>query len=105
MASARPTLHQLRDALAEGVASEWYDLGVCLEVSSGILQTIEQDYGTSHRRLTAMIETWLSKNPKGCWRNIIDALKEMDKNNVVGKITEKYLSAESSSVPAVEGTH
>ena len=39
-----------------------------------------------------LLSTWLQKYPSKGWRDIIGALREMDKNEIADEVEEQYIS-------------
>ena len=97
----KPTIKQLIDVLKEKV--DWYELGIQLDITTGVLKYIKEDNDTAKQRLIAMLEKWLSKYPEKGWSHIVDALRQMEKNDVADDVNEKYCSAVSSSVSHYSG--
>ena len=98
MATARPTIKELSSELSD-VVGKWRDLGIELEIPSGKLDAIKDDHGSSKQRLTAMLEWWLSKYPKKGWKDIVDALRAIDKEDVADIVQQKYCGTSAGAVP------
>ena len=71
--------------------SDWYSLGLYLEIPESELKTIEANYPKVERRNQEVCATFIRSNPKASWKLIIQALNKMDENCLAGEIHEKYL--------------
>ena len=100
MASVKPTILKLRDALLE-VTADWYTLGLRLDISTGTLNAIK---ATNHEKvddcMNDMLQKWLGKYPDRGWSDIITALRAMERNDIANEVAMKYCNstADSSSL-------
>ena len=62
----------------EGVATEWYDLGVeLLDSNTAVLDVIKSDHQSSHDRCSQMFKTWLKMKPNASWSQLVRALNNI----------------------------
>ncbi len=67
-------LQRLTRLLFAGRA-KWRELGMQLGVSKGRLKVIEEEYGTSHRRFTKVISSWMSGTESPTVHKLVDGLR------------------------------
>ena len=94
--SSQPTLCQLFNAL-QPVSSDWYTLGIELDYDTSTLNIIESNHHKVKYCLRDLLSKWLWKYPtKGWslvgWRDIIGALRKMDRNNVADEVETRSYS-------------
>ena len=67
------------------IASDWFNLGVALGLSSGTLKTIESNYPKDARRcLTEMVVAWLQMkdNSQPSWQSLASVLSTPSVNRI-----------------------
>ena len=58
-----------------GISHKWYDVGVQLNLESGVLKRIQRQYSNPADCLREMLEEWLKRvNPYPSWRALVQAL-------------------------------
>ena len=100
--SAQPTLSQLFNAL-QPVSADWYTLGIQLDYDASTLDVIRED---NHHKVEHCMEdllsSWQQKYPNKGWRDIIGALRKMNRNDIANEIEKQYISP-SPGVAVWEG--
>ena len=81
-----PELKQLTIACKS--VTEWYELGIQLDLSTSQLKDIEVTYKVNgmKRLRSEMFDAWLKSSPKATWGDLITALKNMNENRVASDI-------------------
>lgn len=75
-------------SLVKDVA-DWFTLGILLGLQYASLEHIERNHpGDTTRRKQAMIAAWLEGNPHATWRQLADALKEMNQQFIAHNLEE-----------------
>jgi len=75
----------------EQVVYEWFDLGLQLGLSDGVLHAIEHDYHRIGERKTEMISKWMKSatlNPT--WCSLANALHAIDMHAVAERISAEH---------------
>ena len=71
--------------------TDWYMLGVHLDIPHHKLDEIEKNYTKDNGRCKLEIfKIWLSADEHPTWKKIVQALKRMGENSVANRIQEKY---------------
>ena len=94
-------MKELTDVLSDKV--DWYELGIKLDIPSGTLNAIKEEHDTVKRRLVAMLEKWLNKYPERGWSDVVDALRSMERNDIVNEVARKYCNSTTDSSQSVLG--
>ena len=72
-------------------AAKWYQLGVQLDIPSGMLKTIESNYPCDVQRcMTEVLDFWLRNAPERSWEKLTEALEAMGGYGVLVKKLRKY---------------
>ena len=58
------------------VSSDWFELGMALDVSTGKLKEIEATYKKSSRCMIEMLEAWIKQGGNRTHYQIIEALRD-----------------------------
>ena len=96
---ATPTLKELKIALKS--VSDWYSLGIYLDLKSHQLKTIENNHrGDNERCGTEMLDCWLNNTATPTWEAIIKALDWMEQRGVADEIRRKCVISNTT----IEGT-
>ncbi|XP_064390037.1 uncharacterized protein LOC135337940 isoform X3 [Halichondria panicea] len=97
-------LQVVRHAVWE-VRSDWFDLGVELDISHGTLMEIKADHKEVNQCFTAMLQCWLSQtSPPPTWATLIEALnstvigRQDIANNIGPDLRGHFESTDKSSV-------
>ena len=94
----KPSHKLLRKYVINEVAPYWHTLGEMLlkEGSVHMLQIIEENYPRDVQRCCRnMFEYWLNIDTEASWNKLIAALKEIDQNQLIGRIEKDVLKGTS----------
>ena len=91
MSDVKPKLKQLALELRDLTWSEVVQLAVQLEIKYQTLRQIEERYSDVKARVIAAMDCWLELDPTASWKNIVKALKAIEKNVLAEKIKYCYL--------------
>ena len=81
---------KLKDLVYELKEVDWHELGVQLEVPTHILNNFGKENQTEARKLSEVLQYWLNNNDAN-WKEIIEALRRIDKHeNIIKKIESEY---------------
>ena len=78
------------------VNTEWYDLGIYLDLPEHILKPIGSNPDVEGR-LRMMVSKWLGYDPQASWDKLAAALNAMGKNTIAANIRSKYVRADSET--------
>ena len=93
-----PTLNQLSVAL-RGLEN-WYLLGLQLNISTDILDSIEKIHDRRARQCIEMVRHWINNSKNPTWEAIHEALKNIGESVLAEEIASKYnIQPGSSSKP------
>ena len=70
----------------------WYDLGLQLNLSREILNTISPQFRSPIDFFLEMLKIWLTSSDNTSWKALLDALRSptMEKNRLAGDLERKY---------------
>ena len=95
------TLDNLGRVLDEilDVSTQWYLLGLQLNVQPGTLDSIQAQYSEPKRQLLEMLKTWLTTGDNPSWKILIEALKcrSVGANQLAGVLETKYCPVEGTN--------
>lgn len=76
--------------LSNEISSKWRDFGDRLEISSDVLDGIEQNQTGSSAMFGCVVQYWLNKSDESdcTWETIITILKDMLYNKAASKVTD-----------------
>ena len=83
--------------------TNWYQLGVYLNLQTHELNKIQQDHanqGNDRQRLE-MLALWLQRTPNATWEDVVSALEQMGENRVAENVCQKYIRRASKSYSTV----
>ena len=88
----------LKDLLKELklVASKWKNIGVMLDIDSGILDNIDADNPKNCENcLREMFKVWLkqSVNPAPSWQGMVEALDTLGEPKLARELKERYCTS------------
>ena len=88
-----PRLTTLLNELTNRVAAKWEEIGISLQLESGLLEIIKEDYPNNCRAcLREMLKEWMKQvNPPPSWSAIIKAVKDAGYSSLARTLREKYL--------------
>lgn len=80
----------MRDLISHVRTTEWYRLGLLLDLDDYNLQRIRVDARDNQEHLALVFETWLKtcKNPS--WLDIVRALNAIGENNLGAKLEQMF---------------
>ena len=81
---------QLRDLVTQVRTTNWYHLGLQLDIDDYSLQQIQADERGSQERKTCMFRTWLRVCENPSWKAVVKALKAIGENNLAAKLGQQY---------------
>ena len=71
--------------------SEWFSLGIQLNIKDSTLRDIAADHrGDVQRCKTEMLRAWLHSGPRNPWKKLATALKFMGNKVLARQILKKY---------------
>ena len=72
--------------------TNWYRLGINLNLRSHELDKIQQSYVNpeNDRQMLQMLGLWLRRTPNSTWEDVVSALEQMGENRVAENIRQKY---------------
>ena len=77
--------------------SNWYQLGINLDLETHNLDNIQQNYAhqeVDQQRLE-MLDLWLRRKLNDTWEDVVSALQQMGENRVAESIRQKYIRGRS----------
>ena len=83
-----PTLSQLSAELRD--FKNWYLLGLQLNISTDILDSIEKTHDTTVRQCIEMIQHWVNNSTNPTWGVVHDGLRNIGESVIAEKIAVKY---------------
>ena len=86
--SDRPKLKDLVNAVRK--ITDWYDLGLQVDLPEEILNGIRSDPDSSHRK-TLMLSKWLDYDPAASWQKLADALTTMGQVVAAKEVKTRFI--------------
>ena len=84
------TVAILKDLVSElQDVTDWYYLGLCLEIPLEKLQSIKQEYRHREDRKREVLLAWSDKE-KPTWVKVVNVLMDMRKMSLAQQIAQKY---------------
>ena len=93
MSHTQPTLVHLIVDL-DPVKAKWRRFGTFLDISDDELESIEVDCHNCEDKLREVCRKWLQTQPAGTWTDIIEALENMGRYDIVKDIRTKHFPEE-----------
>ena len=81
---------QLRDLISDVQTTEWYHLGLQLNLDSFKLRQIQVDARQNQEHLTLMFEAWLQVSENPSWQDVVRALKAIGERRVAAELQQKF---------------
>ena len=78
----------LRDLVTHVRTTEWYRLGLLLDLDEYNLRKIRIDGKSCQEHLTMMFETWLKACRNPSWGDVVKALERIGENRLVAKLEQ-----------------
>ena len=91
---------ELRDiivALKDVAGTQWYDLGLQLQLSPSTLDTIAADHQTADDRKRMMLRKWLQSDPEASWEKLVAALTLMGHKTTAAVIRSQFTLVSTDS--------
>ena len=86
--SDRPKLRDLVNAVRR--VTDWYDLGLQVDLPEEILNEIRSDPDSSHHK-TLMLSKWLDYDTAASWQKLADALTTMGQVVVAEEVKTRFI--------------
>ena len=80
----------LRDLISYVHTTEWYRLGLQLDVDSFRLRQIGKDARENQEHLTLMFEAWLKICNNPSWQDVVQALEAIGERRLAAKLEQKF---------------
>ena len=99
---------KLRDvikALEDVAGTQWYDLGLQLEISPSTLDTIASDHQTANECKRTMLGKWLQSDPEASWEKLAVALTLIGHKTTAAVIRRRqftFISANSNQEETID---
>ena len=94
--NSKPTYSDLIDCLLK--LTEWQTFAAHLPgITKDHIEKIEQDYNKIARQKEALYSKWQNIYPDGTWDDVIDALRKVERNDLVIQV-QQYISASASQM-------
>ena len=81
---------QLRDLIANVQTTEWYHLGLQLNLDNFKLDQIQVDARQNQEHLTLMFKAWLHVSENPSWQDVVRALKAIGERQLASKLQQKF---------------
>ena len=93
----RPTMNQLLEVIRnEDITTKWYDLGLELNISNGVLKMIKLDHHLdAHACCCRMFDTWLERTPDANWEQLVTALNNIRLHTAADAVDKQYISGKA----------
>ena len=85
---------ELRDvvvALKDVAGTQWYDLGLQLQLSPSTLDTIKADHHTSDDCKRTMLRKWLQIDPEASWEKLAAALTLIGHKTTAAAVRRQFV--------------
>ena len=81
---------QLRDLISDVKTTEWYYLGLQLNLDNFKLDQIQVDARQNQEHLTLMFKAWLHVSENPSWQDVVRALKAIGERQLASKLQQKF---------------
>ena len=78
-------------SVLSGVEERWEELGEKLVVGESKRNEIRRNHRSSHQRMRALINFYITYDPTSSWQEISSALQEMGLQDLADVVTTKYV--------------
>lgn len=72
--------------------SDWHSLGLCLRLSTDILQEIKHSCSTITQAKAQLVTQWLHNDPAASWEKFAEALKDIGEAQLSQDVLKEYCS-------------
>ena len=80
----------LRELISYVHTTEWYGLGLQLDVDIFKLSQIGKDARENQEHLRLMFEAWLQVSENPSWQDVVQALKAIGERRLAVKLEQKF---------------
>jgi len=80
----------LRDLVNHVRTTNWYNLGLQLNLDDYSLQQIQADERGNQEQKTCMFRTWLRVCENPSWKAVVKALKDIGEKNLGAKLEQQF---------------
>ena len=91
----RPTLKVLNKLVKKSATYKWYDLGIIELLEAEDLHALDEIQRNYPRDVgmccTKMLQLWLERQPDASWEQLLQALKEVEMNDLASTIHEELV--------------
>jgi len=85
----------LKDLIQLEVATDWYNLGLQLDLEENKLNIIEQDNRQDSKTCQRkMFSRWLSSNKNASYQNLVKALIAINKMDIAEKVSQQFCKSQ-----------
>lgn len=81
----------LKDLVTEVCTTDWYCLGLQLDLDEYSLNQIQTDKRGNKEQMRCMFQTWLRVCENPSWEDIVKALKTIGEMNLGAKLEQRYV--------------
>ena len=80
------------------ISAQWYNLGLQLQVSTGQLKKISEQFSDPSHKLREMLNDWLANSDNTSWKTLTSALKSksVGASRLAGDLETKYCLVEDT---------
>lgn len=79
------------------IATDYFTFGLNLGLPYQKLKEIERNHSEVARKLQEVIAVWLESNAEPKWQTVVASLREMERDALAQKISNKYCRIKSKS--------
>ena len=81
------------------VSTQWYPLGLQLQVRASMLDSIQAQFPDPKRQLLEMLKTWLTTSDNTSWKTLTDALRSrsVGATHLASVLETKYCLVEETN--------
>ena len=90
MSDIQPNLEDLIEEL-QSIRPAWKQFGLFLGISKDELEAIDENKRNVEDKLYALLYKWPQMKPRGTWKDIVNALKKIERLDLAGRLEEKYI--------------
>ena len=80
----------MQDLVTQVLTTNWYHLGLQLDIDDYSLQQIQADERGNEDQKTGMFRTWLRVCENPSWKAVVKALNAIGENNRAAKLEQHY---------------
>ena len=80
----------MQDLVTQVLTTNWYHLGLQLDIDDYSLQQIQADERGNEDQKTCMFRTWLRVCENPSWKAVVKALKTIGEKKLAAKLEQQY---------------